>query len=236
MTVAWFGASRHKAALRDADRASPGSVPAATPAVSRTLMHPPAGTHDPNLDDGRPAALVRELYFDDVAGLHCAQGHLQILAAPDGLPSLCDAAATQLMRVRAFPVPEPRQSPAMCTYLVAYEGTADDLDAWVTHYTTHHTARMAHFPRIREIEVGTQLDWRHALSWAHVNRMLRNKVVFDDPSGLRAALNSPVRHDMRANDATCRKFTGPATHYPMHAAVVGRSHLAGGVAACQRRG
>ena len=85
------------------------------------------------------------------------------------------AAATQrVMRVRAFPVPKPRQSPVMCNYLVAYESKADDLDAWDTHHATQHTGIMAHFPHIRELDVDTRPAWRGALTWPLVNRMLRN--------------------------------------------------------------
>lgn len=237
MSIAWFAAFRHEAALSDADRAWMEPVLAATPALSRALIHTPASTRDPYLDDGRPPALVLQLYFADPAGLDAAQKHLQILATPDALPSLRGAATTQqAMLVRAFPVPEPRQAPAMCSYLVAYEGEAYDLDAWVAHYSTHHTAVMAHFPGIREIEVATRLDWRGALPWPHVNHMLRNKVVFDDPPGLTAALNSPARHEMRADYATFRSFTGPVTHFPMRTAVVDLSRCAGALAARRHGG
>jgi hypothetical protein len=228
MKVAWFATFRHDAALSDVDRAWLGPVLAETPAVSRALVHTPTTTDDPYLDDGRPPALVLQLYFADVAGLDAAQRHLQILAAPDVLGSLRGAATTQqAMFARAFPVPEPRERPTMCSYLVAYEGEAEDLDAWLVHYTTRHTATMAHFPNIREIEVCTRLDWQGALPWPHVNHMLRNKVVFDAPPALTAALNSPTRHEMRAEYATFPKFTGRVTHFPMRTAVIERSGLAG---------
>jgi len=237
MSVAWFAGFSREAALSDADRAWLDPVLVATPAVSRPLVHAPASTHDPNLDDGRAPALVLQRYFDDEAGMNGAQRHLQILATPEELPSLRGAVAThQVMRMRAFRVPEPRQSSAMCVYHVAYEGEADDMDAWVSHDITQHTAIMTRFRQIRESEIGTRLDWRGALSWPHVNRMLRNKVVVNKPPGLRAAPNSPVRRDMRASHATTRKFAGPATHIPIDPAVVDLSRFAGAVAACQRCG
>ena len=46
-----------------------------------------------------------------------------------------------------------------CTYLVSYEGEAEDLNAWHAHYLAKHTAHMASFPGIRELEVYTRLDW-----------------------------------------------------------------------------
>ena len=237
VSVAWFAAFWHEAVSNDADRAWLDPLLAAKPAVLRALSHLPSSIHDPYLDDCRPPAPVLQLCFADVAGLNAARGHLQILATPDALRSLFGAAATQRgLRARALPVPEPRQSPAMCSYPAAYEGKSDDLDARVTHYTTHRTAIMAHFPHIRETEVGTRPHWRGALSWQHGIHVLRSKVVFDNPARLTAALNAPLPHDMRADDATFRKFTGPVTHFPMHTAVVERSRFIGAVVAPRRGG
>ena len=51
--------------------------------------------------------------------------------------------------------------------------------------------------------------------------MQRNKVVFDDGDALRAAMNSPVMQDMRADCHTLRPFTGGNRHYPMKTVAVG---------------
>jgi hypothetical protein len=45
--------------------------------------------------------------------------------------------------------------------------------------------------------------------------MQRNKVAFDDPSALTAALASPVRHEMRAHFKALPRFSGGVTHFPM---------------------
>ena len=66
-----------------------------------------------------------------------------------------------------------------CTYLVSYEGEADDLNAWHSHYLENHTRHMAMFPGIRELEVYTRLDWISAQPWHALNLMQRNKVAFD---------------------------------------------------------
>jgi hypothetical protein len=58
--------------------------------------------------------------------------------------------------------------------------------------------------------------------------MQRNKVVFDSPAALTAALNSPVRHEMRAAFHRFPSFTGPITHFPMTTRTVeGNSQHAG---------
>jgi hypothetical protein len=195
----------------------------ATPGLARGLIYTPARTHDPYLDDGQPPALAVQLYFSDIAALEAAvarEGHLQALAAPDALPSLRGAAVTQqAMLARAFPVPDAWDGAASgepgCTYLVTYEGAAADQNAWMAHYIASHTTIMARFPGIREVEVCTRIDWCGFLPWRRVDAMLRNKVVFDDADALTAALNSPVRHEMRADFQRFPAFTGSVTHFPM---------------------
>ena len=120
------------------------------------------------------------------------------------------------MLARPFPVPDPATlPPEHCTYLVAYDGPASNLPAWHAHYIAHHPAIMARFPAIRAIEIYTALDIANPLPFAHATCMQRNKVVFDSPETLTAALNSPIRHEMRADYATLPPFTGAVTHYPM---------------------
>ncbi len=189
MTVAWFAAFRHEAALDDACPAWLDPVLGATPAFPRFPVHTPASTQDSYVDDGRPPAPVLQLYFEDVARLDAAQRHLRILATPDTLPSLA-----------------------------------------------HHTAILARFPCFREIKVDTRIDWCDALAWLHVNHRPCNKVVFDDPPGLTAALNSAAPHGMRADYVRFRQFPGPVTHVAMHTAAIELSRCAGAVAPRERRG
>jgi uncharacterized protein (TIGR02118 family) len=223
MTPTWFATFRQAEAASADDVASLTKVLSLTPGLTKALIYTPARAQDPYLDDGQPPALALQLYFADMAALHAAvsqHGHLQAVAAADALPSLRGASVThQAMLARAFPVPDPQfrtpKGAPHCTYLVAYDGSADDPEAWVTHYTEHHTAIMARFPGIRAVEVATRVEWHDVLPWPRAHSMLRNKVVFDDPDALTAALNSPVRHEMRTDFARFPKFTGPVTHYPM---------------------
>jgi hypothetical protein len=75
-----------------------------------------------------------------------------------------------------------------------------------------------------------------ALPWPRVSHMLRNKVVFDAPPTVTAALNSPARHDKMREYATFPKFTGPGAQDPMRTAMVGPSCFVGEAAAHQRDG
>jgi hypothetical protein len=128
------------------------------------------------------------------------------------------------MVARPFAVPEPalkiEPGSPYCTYLVSYEGEAEDLNAWLDHYLDKHIEHMARFPGIRELEVYTRLDWISQLPWPRVNFMQRNKVAFDSPAALTQALHSPVRHEMRADFKAFPPFTGPVNHFAMATRIV----------------
>jgi hypothetical protein len=226
MTVCWFAlfrTERSDVQVSDGEIAWLTKLIAATPSLSDARIYTAGSTIDPYLDDGPPPRLALQLYFDDIAALEATlwrDGHLQALVGQDALPSLRGADVTQqAMLVRRFPVPEATfrtpQGELPCTYLVAYEGEAVDLNAWNAFYLTDHPPIMARFPGIREIEVCTCIDWCGFLPWQRVEHMQRNKVVFDSASALTVALSSPVRHEMRAGFRNFPPFTGPISHYPM---------------------
>jgi hypothetical protein len=193
-----------------------------TPKLRKALIHTSANAEDPYVKDAQPPHLVLQLYFAELSELEAAlsrDGHISILATHE-LPGLADADVTQqAMLVRTFAVPEPTFQHARgepyCTYLVSYEGEAEDLNAWHDHYLQKHTKHMARFPGIRELEVYTRLDWVGLLPWPRVNFMQRNKVAFDSADALTHALSSPVRHEMRADFKAFPPFTGPNRHYAM---------------------
>ncbi len=193
------------------------------PHLQKALLHTPVQAKDPYADDGAPPQLALQLYFGDVTGLEAALRHggkLEYLRSHQEFPRLGDAAVLhQAMLVRAFPLHDPNLQNATgfpyCTYLVSYEGAADDLNAWLAHYLERHTVHMAHFPGIRELEVYTRLDWVSDATWPRVDFMQRNKVAFDSPEALTEALHSPVRHEMRADYEAFPKFTGPTHHFAM---------------------
>ena len=200
----------------------------ATPKLAKALLHTPASASDPYVKDRPSPSLVLQLYFATLPGLEAVasrSGHLRALTSRDEFRDLAQAEATQqAMQVRPFAVPEPAlrtpRGEPYCTYLVSYEGEAEDLNAWHTHYLENHTRHMAMFPGIRELEVYTRLDWVSALPYPRVNFMQRNKVAFDSPAALHAALNSPVRHEMRADFKSFPTFTGPNNHFAMATRVV----------------
>jgi hypothetical protein len=224
MRLCWFARGAGES-IAEAELSWLADTIANVPGMTEALLFTPATTRDPYLNDGQPPALALQIYFDGIESLEAAlvsNGPLMALASR---PSLAGLGLTQqAMLARSFPVPDPvfRTEPGAprCTYLVAYEGAAEDLPAWLAYYIDHHPVIMAHFPGIRQIEICTRIDWCGALPWPRVDYMQRNKVVFDDPDALTAALNSPARHEMREDFAKFPPFTGPVSHFPMATRVI----------------
>jgi uncharacterized protein (TIGR02118 family) len=172
----------------------------------RCLAHVPAQARDPFLDDGAPPALVVQAYFADLAALEAALPGLENMLGPG---AVCEA-----MTVRRFAVARPGKGG--CSYLVAYAGPADDPSAWHAHYNEQHAPLMASLPGIRGLEVYAPVSFSFgAVGWKPVRSLQRNKVAFDTPQALQAALASPVRAKMRADFARFPPYRGPVTHYPM---------------------
>jgi|SRR5665213_876988 len=193
------------------------------PDVHRALIFTPDATDDPYLDREPPPALAIQLYFAEIAALEAAldrSSALHALADAARFPTLAGSPATQqAMLTRAFPVPDARRRPpsgaAQCTYLVSYEGIAENANEWLAHYLAHHPALMVQLPGVREVEVYTRLDWCCFLPWRRVEHTQRNKVVFDDGAALRAALASPIRNAMRADFHRLPPYRGPVRHDAM---------------------
>lgn len=227
MSFAYFAvfsdAAKARPRLDARDEAALVKMVSAVPHLTRALVFTPSAATDPYLDDGASPPLAFELYFDSLDALEAAVGRsgpLQALARADALPSMAGTAVTQqAMVVRSYRAPDPTfRVPARgrhCTYLVEYPGPAEDLNEWLACYIPGHADVMKTFPGIREIEICTRCDWSGFLPWPRAESMLRNKVVFDSPEALTAALQSPVRHAMRDHFKAFPPFRGGNTHFPM---------------------
>jgi hypothetical protein len=228
MTTCLFLSFRTAATPSTVESSKLDALVRTTPKLAKGLLHAAASASDPYIKDGPAPSLVLQLYFTELPDLENAlspRGHLAALASSAEFPTLAHAEiAHQAMFVRPFAVPEsafetPRGEPH-CTYLVSYEGEAEDLNAWHAHYFGSHIRHMAEFPGIRELEIYTRVDWVSLLPWTRQNFMQRNKVVFDSTDALQSALHSPVRHAMRDDFKRFPKFTGPNNHFAMATHVV----------------
>lgn len=177
--------------------------------VSGALRYTPDRVRDPYLDDGAPPGGVTQIYFDSIAELERAAREL-------------GAGEAEAMQVHRFAVPQPwqRVPASYCTYLVAYEGPAEEEAAWLAYYLKHHPPLMAKLPQIRELEIYTPIDWRCPPSLRRVRHLQRNKVAFDSAAALAAALDSPVRREMRADFAQFPSYRGHVTHFAMNTRVL----------------
>ena len=188
------------------------------PGLKRGLLYTPAMAKDYYTDDGPSPSLAMQLYYDDLPTLEAT---LRTGGALAGLGEALPVAGIdhQVMVGRSFPVDDatwqPDGSEPRCAYLVHYPGAAEDFNAWLEHYLEHHPQIMRTFDRIREIEIYTCADWRDTLGWTRRTYMQRNRLVFDSAGALEAALNSDVRHDMKADFDVFPKFSGGNVHYPM---------------------
>ncbi|WP_175717471.1 ethyl tert-butyl ether degradation protein EthD [Burkholderia anthina] len=191
----------------------------AAPGLKRLVVHRPvalaADRADPVARPPSPACVLQG-YFAELGALEAA-------LAPTGAAYACmvrwQAAARrvaqQAMAVRRIPVAGAGAGARSCTFLVSYEGEAEDPNAWLSHYLDHHPPLMAQLPGIRAIEIYTRVDYRSALPAPRAHAMQRNKVVFDDAGALAHALASPVRLLMRRDFDALPPFSGATPHFPM---------------------
>lgn len=210
-------------ASEPADEAMPRRLAASAariPGLRTALLHTPASASDPCLDAERPPALVAELHFDSLLALEAAS------AARGALAQWLDARAEpwlgqadisqQAMLSRRYAAAPAAAGGQRSSYLVAYVGQAVDHGAWLTHYLNRHVPLMLRLPGLRELEVCTRLDWSSGLPGPREDAVQRNKVVFDDPAALEAALHSDARREMRRDFEASPPFQGGSVHYPMH--------------------
>ncbi|TAK47335.1 MAG: hypothetical protein EPO23_12675 [Xanthobacteraceae bacterium] len=226
MTISYFvyfeDATAPGTAIGDADRHRLLDLVRRLPGLSRANLFTPTTAGGPFTNDGPPPRLALQLVFPDLPSLESVlapEGALQALTATEQWPCLSGTTVTQqAMITRPFPVPNADTSAAgpRCSYLVHYPGHAEDLNAWLRHYLTHHSRLMMGFAGIREIEIFTRADWCDSMPWRRVHHMQRNKIVFDNAAALTAALESPALDAMRKDFRAFPPFTGGNIHYPMH--------------------
>lgn len=177
---------------------------AALPGLERALIHRAVQPDAP--------ALALQLEFDGITALEAA------CAADSPLQDLPGTPRQQAFLLRRY-----ANGPAACSYLVHYPGPAQDLNAWLTHYATHHIPLMLRLPAVRVVEMLTRIDHLSALPFPRDNHMQRNRVGFDCPEDLAAALASPIRAQMRADVDAYPPYQGGVSHFTMLTEAIGPS-------------
>jgi hypothetical protein len=179
------------------------------------VYRPVAGTEDPyNKDDG-PPLLIAIAEFASAEALAGAAPRLDLSLA--SLPLATRATFTPMER-KFYPVagqttPGPLRAPF--SYVVRYRRPAENEAAFVAHYVADHPRLEGQFPHIRSVMCYFPLPTPKSELCAPADYMLGNEVVFDSVQDFNVAMQSPVRHEMRAHFHTFPKFSGAVTHFAM---------------------
>ncbi len=172
---------------------------------------------DPYVDDGAGPCVLCMLSFPDEASLRAAIGGTAFRRALAGLPSNVSMTADAMVR-KFYSVDgeaEEQVLEAPFSYMVRYHRPAEDERAFVESYIATHPALLARLPKIRSVLCYFPIAWSDPNGLASAQYMLGNEVAFESIDDFNAAMESPVRHEVRAHYRKFPPFSGRNTHYPM---------------------
>jgi uncharacterized protein (TIGR02118 family) len=111
---------------------------------------------------------------------------------------------------------ETRAAPltAPFSYVVRYHRPAEDEAAFIRNYVDTHPPTLGRLPGIRAVMCYFPLPLC-ADAIAPADYMIGNEVAFDSVAAFNAAMQSPVRHELRQHYREFPPFTGLNTHFPM---------------------
>ncbi|MER9316252.1 hypothetical protein NKI31_12185 [Mesorhizobium sp. M0659] len=196
--------------------------------VDAGFLMVPADGHDPYFPDSRnPSALLLQLEFRDICALERAlsvKGCLEPLADQALWPSLAGCSIShQAMMTRRYTVPDATirsEDGSSLSYMVEYQGPAEDANAWHVSYMARHPLLLAKFPGIRAIEIYTPLSVVTGLPFRDRGAMQRNKTVFDSTEAMNTAMACPARDELRADALKLPPFSGAKDHFPFRADMI----------------
>jgi uncharacterized protein (TIGR02118 family) len=233
MTIAYFlvfnGPAEHGEAVRRWLAGAPAALfKGAAGLETLDLYVPERSAKDPYLHDGPgPLAMLQAGFATQkrLEAFLATPDFRATLVAPSPAPPDEVTAVHDAMEQRFYPVageakPGPLKAPV--SYVVRYQRPAENESEFIAHYVDHHPQIQARFPGIRSIMCYVPIPWRDPTPITPASYLLGNEVVFDSVEALEAALNSPVRHELREDFKRFPKFAGKNTHYAMR-----RTRLAG---------
>lgn len=190
-------------------------------------LHRPAAVETYHRDGAAPRAAMR-LVFDSIEALESPLmpgGRLLNFAGSALWRHVAGEQMTQqAMLTRTYRplghLPPHADSEETYSYLVHYPGQAEDFNAWLRYYVSHHPQIMLDYPDVMQVQVFTRLDWCDAMPFERVSYMQRNQLTFPSIDALMRALESPVRARMRADNQNFPAFFGGAKHFAMRTSFV----------------
>jgi len=186
----------------------------ALPAFTSLDLYRPieGGAHDPFNDDGPGPLFIAMLAFPDRKALSGAITSETFGRRPEGL----GFTGTCFER-HFYPVAgdsKVRELTAPFSYVVRYHRPAEDEAAFIRNYVETHPPTLAKLPGIRSVMCYFPQDIL-APAMRPADHMIGNEVVFDDVEAFNAAMQSPVRQELRRHFREFPPFTGRNTHFPM---------------------
>jgi uncharacterized protein (TIGR02118 family) len=188
------------------------------PELETLDLYTPAASSgaDPHVDDGPAPACLALLAFPSIEALYRAAHHARFKTGLRVLGTnvlTCTAMQRSEHAVAGAAAPVPLA--ARFSYVVRYHRPAEDEAVFVRHYLDTHPPLLGCLPQIRNVLCYVPLAWRHPAGVPIADYMLGNEVVFDHSEDFRAAMASPLRHELRAHFRHFPPFSGSNTHYPM---------------------
>ena len=218
--IACSGAAEQEAAVQawaDGD-----AVPlwTALPGLTAVDLYRPVrgGTHDPFNDDGPGPLLMAMLQFPTQHQLQAVLADPQFKTSLSGRPAQAAMTGTSFER-RFYPVGGAMHAEpvlrAPFSYVVRYHHPAQNPSEFVAHYVADHPPILGKLPEIRSVLCYLPVAQTGSRVLAPADYMVGNEVVFDSPEAFNAAMDSPVRLELRTHFRNFPAFTGRNTHYPM---------------------
>jgi len=208
-------AGRMGEAVAFANRAARGWV--ALPRLAALDLYAPVvgGAHDPFNDNGPGPLLIAMLAFPSREALAAALADPALTLSLEGRPG--DLAWTGSAFERQFYPVGGKTDPlaAPFSYVVRYHKPAEDEAAFIRNYVDTHPPTLATLPGIRSVMCYFPLPLA-AEGLAPSDYIIGNEVAFDSVAAFNAAMQSPVRQELRRHFREFPRFSGRNTHFPMN--------------------
>jgi len=195
------------------------AVPAwkALPGLAALDLYRPieGGAHDPFNDDGLGPLFIAMLAFPAREALGEAMPRTEFGSQLPGLA----LTGTGFER-RFYPIAgqiEAGPLTAPFSYVVRYHRPAEDEAAFIKNYVETHPPTLATLPGIRSVMCYFPQDIA-APTVPAGDYLIGNEVAFDDVAAFNAAMQSPVRQELRRHFREFPPFTGRNTHFAMNRA------------------
>ena len=176
------------------------------------------GTHDPFNNDGPGPLLMAMLQFPTQHQLEAGLADPRFKKSLAGRPAQAATTGTSFER-RFYAVGGAENAEAELrapfSYVVRYHHPAQDPKEFVTHYVADHPPILGKLPEIRSVLCYLPVAQTGSGVLPPADYMVGNEVVFDSAEAFNAAMESPVRLELRAHFRNFPPFTGKNTHYPM---------------------